>query len=485
MAAQDRNLNALFLPYFITSHMTPLVDTAVLFAACPGVAVTILTTPSNALLFQPSVSCAASAGHRITFHTLKFPAAEVGLPEGIENYGSVASRDMIPKVTLAISLLREPMAQTIRDLRPDCIVSDVMDPWTVDVAEELNIPRLILSTTNCFYYCVYHHLMIHKPYEKVRSDSESFVVPGLPDAIEMTSAQLEDYLKTPEECGSSGELIKVIKDAETRSYGMVFTSYSEIEPEYVRHYKNVMGRKSWHVGLPSLLLGKEIETNTERHRCLNWLDDQEPGSVLYVSFGSVVRFPDAQFTEIALALEESGRPFVWVVRKIGKTGEKEHEDWLPEGFRERVLESDKGLMMREWAPQISILAHPAIGGFMTHCGWNSAMEGMAAGVPLITWPLFAEQFYNEKLITRVLKIGVEVGSGVWNGRLDIQSPVVGKDKIVKAVSGLMDGSEDAEEIRRRAKDVSVMMKKSVEEGGSCSSDLNSLIEEVKAYVLHE
>ncbi|KAF7140738.1 hypothetical protein RHSIM_Rhsim06G0054200 [Rhododendron simsii] len=405
MAAQDKNLNALFLPYFITSHMTPLVDTAVLFASRPGVAVTILTTPSNALMFQPSVDRAASAGHRITFHTLKFPAAEVGLPEGIENYGSIASRDMIPKVTLAISLLREPMAQAIRDLRPDCIVSDVMDPWTVDVAEELNIPRLILSTTNCFSECAYHQLKIHKPYEKVRSDSESFVVPGLPDEIEMTSAQLEDYLKTPEDSGNSGEMMNRIEDAETRSYGIVFTSFSEIEPEYVQHSKNVMGRKSWHVGLPSLILGKENETNAD-----------------------LIRFPDTQFTEIALALEESGRPFVWVVRKIGKTGEKEDEDWLPEGFRER--------------------------------------------------------FYNEKLITRVLKIGVEVGSGVWNRSPQILSPVVGKDKIVKAVSRLMDGSEEAEEIRRRAKEVSVMMKKSAEEGGSSSSDLNNLIEELKAYVLY-
>lgn len=483
MATEDKKtLNALFLPYFITSHMIPLVDTAILFSTRPGVTVTILTTPSNALAFQER---AASSGNQITFHTVKFP--EVDLPEGIENYASITSKDMIPKVTQAISLLKEPMEQAIRRLRPDCIVSDVQFPWTVDVAEALNIPRLILSVSNCFYDCVFHCLKIQKPYEKVRSDSESFVVFGLPDEIEMTRAQLENYVKAPEECQDSVELLKLIEDSEARSYGTVFTGYSEMYPEYVKHYENVMGRKCWHVGLPSLFLetGKEKETNTERHRCLNWLDGQEPGSVLYVSFGSLIRFPDAQFTEIALALEESGRPFIWVVKKIEKFSEREDEEWLPEGFRERVLESGKGVMVRDWAPQISILAHRAIGGFVTHCGWNSALEGMAAGVPLITWPLFAEQFYNEKLITRVLRIGVEVGSGVWNRSPDIRSPVVGKDKIVKAVSRLMDGSEEGEGIRLRAKEVSVMMKKSVEEGGSCSSDLDSLIEEVKAYVLHE
>lgn len=103
-------------------------------------------------------------------------------------------------------------------------------------------------------------------------------------------------------------------------------------------------------------------------------------------------------------------------------------------------------------------------------------------MPLITWPLFAEQFYNEKLISRVLKIGVEVGSEVWNSGFEIKSPVVGKDKIVKAVTWLMGGSEEVQEIRRRAKEIGVMLHKSVEEGGSSYSDLGALIEEIKARV---
>lgn len=484
MATEDKKLNALFLPYFILpSHMTPLVDTARLFAA-RGVTVTILITQSNALMFQPSIDRAAAAGHRIAFHTIKFPAAEVGLPEGIESLRSVTSPEMNPKLAAAMPLLQKPMEQSIRDLRPDCIVSDFLYPWTVDIAEELGIPRLILSVTSCFYDCVFHSLKIHKPYEKLRSDSESFVIPGLPNEIEMTGSQLENYLKNEKESGDDGKFLNQIIDSETRSYGVVYTSCSEIEPDYAQHYKNILRKRCWHVGIPSLILEKDNKSNAEQqhHSCLNWLDNQKPNSVLYICFGSMTRFLNTQLTEIAFALDESEQPFVWVVKKIGETDETGEETWLPEGFEERVEKSKKGMIIKDRAPQVSILAHPAIGGFVTHCGWNSVSEGVAAGVPFITWPLFAEQFYNEKLITRVLKIGVEVGSGVWNRGSKIRSPVVGKDKIVKAVSCLMGGSEEAQEIRRRAKEVSAMVKRSVEEGGSSSSNLNSLIEEIKAYV---
>lgn len=464
----DRKLNMIFLPYFVTSHLIPLVDTASLFAT-RGVNATIITTPSNALLFQQSIH------PQITLLNLKFPSSEVGLPEGIENFGSITSPEMASKLAAAIQLLRQPMERLIRDSNPDCIVSDMFYPWTVDLDDELNIPRLLLHASNCFYHCVFHNLKLYAPHEKVQSETETFVVPGLPDEIEMTRSELQDHLKTKT---SYGQVIDVIKESELRSYGIVFTSYYDLEPNYVNHYKKIMGRKCWHVGLPSHSIDRnsgEKNSITEQS-CLNWLDKQKPNSVLYVCFGSVMRIPDTQLAEIALALEESGHPFVWVVRKR----EEEKENWLPEGFETKT--GQRGLIIREWAPQVLILGHVAIGGFMTHCGWNSLVEGVAARVPLITWPLFAEQFYNEKLISRVLKIGVEVGSEVWNSGFEIKSPVVGKDKIVKAVTWLMGGSEEVQEIRRRAKEIGVMLHKSVEEGGSSYSDLGALIEEIKARV---
>ncbi|KAF5192016.1 Glycosyltransferase, partial [Thalictrum thalictroides] len=95
-----------------------------------------------------------------------------------------------------------------------------------------------------------------------------------------------------------------------------------------------------------------------------------------------------------MGLEASAILFIWVVRT--RNDDKEHS--LPKGFEDRI--EGKGLIIRNWSPQVLILDHPAIGGFMTHCGWNSIIEAITAGVPLITWPLFAEQFYNEQLVTQ-------------------------------------------------------------------------------------
>ncbi|KAF3657814.1 putative polyadenylate-binding protein 2-like [Capsicum annuum] len=106
------------------------------------------------------------------------------------------------------------------------------------------------------------------------------------------------------------------------------------------------------------------------------------------------RFSDAQLTEIALALEASDSSFLWVVRK----GDNEQESWMPTGFEEKMLTNNKGLIVRDWVPQLMILNYSANGVFMTHCGWNSTLESFTAGVPTLTWPLLAEQFYNEKLV---------------------------------------------------------------------------------------
>lgn len=405
-----------------------------------------------------------------------FPSKEVGLPEGIENFNAITSSEMASKVFYGIMLLRKPMEDLIRKISPNCIFSDMFYPWTADLANELSIPRLMFNPSCLFSHCVTHSLSVYAPHGSVESDTESFLVPNLPHKIEMKRCQLPEHVKMKTRYG---ELIKAIEESEQKTYGTVHNTFYELEPAYADHYGNIKKCKFWHIG-PVFQFFKKAETSndssSEQHYCLSWLDTQKPDSVLYICFGSMVRFSDAQLTEIAFALEVSNTQFIWVVRR----GLENQETWLPPGFEERMVKNNKGLIVQEWVPQVKILEHPSTGGFLTHCGWNSVLEAFVAGVPLMTWPLFAEQFSVEKLV-ELLMVGVRVGADVWNSGFEIKSPLVGREMIENALSRLMDGSDESLMIRRRAEDTRVMARGAVMDGGSSFNQLRDLIEELKAF----
>lgn len=210
------------------------------------------------------------------------------------------------------------------------------------------------------------------------------------------------------------------------------------------------------------------------HECLAWLDSKRPKSVIYVCFGSLVSFTQVQLREIAIGLEASGENFIWVVRK-SSTSVDENEDWLPDGFEKRM--ENRGLIIRGWAPQVVILDHSSIGAFVTHCGWNSILEGVYAGVPMVTWPLFAEQFLNEKLVNEVLKTGISVGNKKWQ-----HPPCEGVlwDAVCVAVQQVM-GGEAAFGLRSRAMYYKDVARIAIGEDGSSYNSLSALIEEMSVY----
>ncbi|KAK6946083.1 UDP-glucuronosyl/UDP-glucosyltransferase [Dillenia turbinata] len=269
------------------------------------------------------------------------------------------------------------------------------------------------------------------------------------------------------------------EEDDLKSYGVIVNSFYELEPTYANHFMNVLKRRVWHIG-PVSLCNREKEEKAQRgkeaaiaeHECLTWLDSKDPNSIVYACIGSMAVFDASQLREIAVALEASGKQFIWVVRK-NKDG-NENEDWLPNGFEERM--KDRGLIMRGWAPQVLILDHKAIGAFVTHCGWNSTLEGISSGLPLVTWPLSAEQFMNEKLVTQVLKIGVSVGAQQF-ARF---GETVKSERIDEAICKIMEG-EEAGKIRSKAKELGDLAKKAVERGGSSYRDLKALIEELRCY----
>lgn len=194
--------------------------------------------------------------------------------------------------------------------------------------------------------------------------------------------------------------------------------------------------------------------------------------------GSLNRLTPPQLIELGLGLEQSKKPFIWVLR--GGYKSEEMEKWLAENcFEERV--KGRGFVIHGWAPQVLILSHPAIGGFLTHCGWNSTLEGICAGIPMITWPMFAEQFLNEKLIVQVLEVGVRVGVELamkW-GAEEKFGVVVKRENVEEAVEKIMGEGKEREERRERARKLGEMGKKAIEEGGSSFLNITLFLEDIK------
>ncbi|KAE8691530.1 Anthocyanin 3'-O-beta-glucosyltransferase [Hibiscus syriacus] len=451
MDSKPNPLRILFFPHLAHGHMIPTVDMARLFAR-QGVKATILSTQLNVPFFSKTIERDRELGFEIDVLVIKFPSMEAGLPEGIEVISSITSQEMGFKFFKAVSLLQQPLQRILEDCRPDCLVADGMFPWGYGCCKE---------------------------------GWGTKAVPGIPDKITMTRRQQPTELR---ESGANVEITNTTEKpwvtrrqqpTELRESGAnVEITFPRTGTTYVEHYRKTLGRKSWHIGPLSLCnnntedksqRGNANDASIDRVKFLRWLDSKKHNSVLYICFGSVSWISAAQLNEIAKGIEESGLDFLWVLRKTNK----DEDEWLPKGFDERM--KGKGWIIRGWAPQVLILDHEAIGGFMTHCGWNSTLEGITAGVPMVTWPLSNEQFINEKFITDILRVGVGVGAQEWSRWMEGKKLLVTKENVTKAITEVMLG-EEANNIRNRVSALKWMAKRAVEECGSSHSDLMALLD---------
>ncbi|KAM7469841.1 hypothetical protein LguiA_008024 [Lonicera macranthoides] len=469
---KQKQLRIFFFPMMAQGHMIPTLDMAILFSSTTTVKSTIITTPLNAHTFSTSIRSS-----QLDLQILEFPSAAAGLPEGVENVNHCTSEEMVIRFFLATALLQEPLERLLGELMPDCLVADMFFPWATHAASRFGIPRLVFHGTGFFALCAMESMRMYKPFKEVESDSEPFVLPNLPHAIKLLRTQIAQH-ELEETTNDFTELLNQVKNSDLECYGVIMNSFLELEPDYANHYRNVLKRKAWHIG-PLSLCNKDIKDEVvigkksaiDEHECLKWLDSQKLNSVIYVCFGSMVDISAAQLYEIAMGLEASDQLFIWVVRR---SKNEDENMWLPNGFEERT--KGRGLIIRGWAPQVLILDHRAIGGFFTHCGWNSILEGVCAGVPMVTRPVFADQFYNEKLVTDVLRIGVSVGVKESNR---VSCEKIRREVVENSVKRLM-VEEEGEEIRKRAMGLKVKAKQAIEEGGSSYNDLSALIEELSS-----
>ncbi|CAL4907388.1 unnamed protein product [Urochloa decumbens] len=480
MASNDdqKPLHLLFFPFIAPGHLIPVADMAALFAS-RGVKCSILATPANAAVIRPAVDRANAAlrgAPAIDISTVPFP--DVGLPPGVESAVGVntdAERDMMLE---AVNQLREPFARFLADRRPDAAVADSFYPWAADTAAEHGVPRLCFLGTSMFARACHDSLLRNIPPEDLiaADDDPNAIVslPGLPHRVEQRRGQVMD----PKRNAPEWSFDKLANDADRRSYGEVFNSFADLEPAYVEYYRTVLGRRVWLVG-PVAHASEGSSASglaPEAERCLRWLDGKPDGSVVYVSFGTLARFTVAELRELARGLQRSGRNFLWVI----DGGDTDASEWMPEGFEELVAPEGRGLIFREWAPQRLILNHYAVGGFLTHCGWNSVLEAVSAGVPLVTWPRYSDQFYNEKLIVEVLKVGVGVGSAFFASKLEVRGEVISSEKFAEGIDGVMGDGEEAEAIRKKALELREKARSATKKGGSSYEDVGRLINELMA-----
>ncbi|QCE11483.1 UDP-glucose flavonoid 3-O-glucosyltransferase 7-like isoform X2 [Vigna unguiculata] len=456
--ADSSSLKLYLLPFPSPGHMMPQINLGQVLAF-RGHHVTVLTTPSNAQ-FIPK---------HLKVHTFNLPSNEHGLSS--ENLSSAEDNRTAYKIWKATQDLKPQIETFLQQNPPHAVILDIMFPW--NFSSTLNIATAVYNPMPIFALCVAEAIN-NSQHQAFPSDSSlSFVVPGsLPHNVTLNFNPWTTSFHTMART--------MLQAKENNSVGVIVDTFAELEDGYTEYYQKLTGVKVWHVGKLSLMVDYYHRRGTSsqenhvggEHECLNWLSTKEARSVVYVCFGSLSRLSKEQYLEIARGLEASGHNFILVLPK------KVNEEGLLHGIEERMREDDRGMVVRGWVPQGLILKHVGIGGFLTHCGASSVLEGICEGVPLITMPRFGDQFLCEKLVTEVLGIGESVGVWEWSmSPYDVRKELVGWERIESAVRKVM--KDEGGLFRKRVKELKEKAHKAVQEGGSSYHNVTALLQSIK------
>nr|WLK78568.1 UDP-glycosyltransferases [Salvia plebeia] len=433
----------------------------------PSLSITVLVAPPsfNTGSTMDYVRHISATVPSITFHHL--PAVSLDL-------------DAFPSMEAVIfEVLRRSNPDVRRALesispRVSAFIIDFFCTESLPIAAQLHIPTYYFFTSGNYILAFFIHFpFIHRSTTKSFKDMTGHLLhaPGVPPIP--TSDMLRPML---DRTSSDYQNFLNFSMSIPNSAGFIVNTFESLEPkplEAIRQGKCNPGGNT----PPVFCVGPLLDTENRRggrdeDECLKWLDKQPCKSVVYICFGSLGLLSAAQLREVAVGLERSGKRFLWVVRsppsedktkRFLKPPEPDLEALLPGGFLERT--GERGLVVKSWAPQVAVLNHAAVGGFVTHCGWNSILEAVCAGVPMAAWPMYAEQHFNRVVLVEDMKLALRVEQA--------EDGFVTAEEVERRVLELMDG---APEVRKAVEEKSVEARAALADGGSSVAALGKMVD---------
>ncbi|KAA8533094.1 hypothetical protein F0562_033373 [Nyssa sinensis] len=441
------------LPYPCQGHINPLLQFAKRLAS-KGVKATIATTHYTVnFICAPNV-CVEPISDGFDKGGFAQAQTEDVFLNSFRTNGSRTLTELIKKYQSTSSPI-------------NCVVYDSFLPWALDVAREHGIYGAAFFTNSaavCAIFCRIHYGLLALP---VKKEDMPLLLPGLPP---LNSLDLPSFIKTPES-HPAYLAMKLSQFSNLEKADWVFDNTFEVlEGEVVKATSELWPAKLIGPMVPSAYLDGRIKDDRGYgaslwkplgDECIEWLETKPCQSVVYISFGSMVSLSSKQVEEIALGLKDSNLYFLWVVKESERAK-------LPDGFIESTKE--KGLIVT-WCNQLEMLAHKAIGCFATHCGWNSTLEGLSLGVPMVGVPQWADQLTDAKFMEEIWGVGVRAKED--------REGIVRREELVFCLKEIMVEGERSKEIRRNAGKWKELAKEAISEGGSSDKSINEFVEHLK------
>ncbi|GAV88053.1 UDPGT domain-containing protein [Cephalotus follicularis] len=479
------------LPFMAHGHLIPFLELARQLHQRTGFTITIANTPLNIQYLHSTMS--TNPIPNIYLAELPFCSTDHGLPPNIENTENL-TLDQIGCFFTSSQSLKTPFGDLLSDITkkqgrpPLCVISDVFFGWATDVAKRAGTLNISFTTGGAYGTLAYISIWLNLPHRK--TDVEEFKIPGFPYRCRFHVSQLHRFVRAADGTDTWSKFMQPQISQSMRSFGWLCNTVEEIEMQALEWLRQYIKLPVWTIGplLPPELLnnlasssssinrqraGKKLGLSLER--CIQWLDSRDIKSVVYISFGSQNSISPSQMMALAIGLEESNTPFIWVIRPpVGFDRKGEFRDeWLPEGFEARMIESKQGLLVKNWAPQLEILSHGSTGAFLSHCGWNSVMESLSQGVPIIGWPMAAEQFYNSKMLVEEMGVSVELTRGMHS--------CITREQVMEVIELVMDSKGKGEAMKKKAMVIKEQIRTAMkgEETGSSIDALDDFVRTIK------